>query len=294
MMSQFLQFAAAEIQKSGDHFFSIAEIIGDGNPETLYLNPNNPCQDIYSVAKAYVVTAIGMCVDRGLLKVTDKVVDALGDDCPQSYHPYWAETTVHHLLLHQIHIPCTLDIDCIDANTFTEDYLNFMMNLECLSKPGGERRYTDGAFYMLARIVEAKAKEPCDNFLWRELFFPLGYREVAWSHCPKGHVIGATGLYLRVGDMAKLGAIYLNKGVYQERRYLSEEWVDTVLKNGYELRPVGIGDAYAKSGMKGQNLLVIPEANRVVAWQAYINGASKASLTKKAAQYRDEPSSSCP
>lgn len=286
-MSKCLEYLAKEARDSGDNFFSLAEIVGNNDPEVIELKPNNPCQDIYSVAKAFVVTAIGMCVDRGLLKVTDTVTEALGSDRPASYHPYWEKTTVHNLLLHQIHVPSSLDIDCFDANEFGEDYLAYFMGLECLSLPGGERRYTDGAFYVLARIVENKVGMPCDDFLWRELFYPLGYREAAWSHCPKGHAMGATGLYIRVGDMAKLGAIYLNGGEYQGRRYLTEEWVNAVLTNGYELRPIGIGDSYSKGGMRGQQLMVVPEENRVIAWQAYQTGPSKADLTRKAAEYRD-------
>ena len=286
-MSKFLEYAKEEILASGDNFISIAEIIGNSDPETIEIRKNNPCQDVYSVAKAFVVTAIGMCVDRGLLKVTDTVTDALGKSCPETYHEYWEETTVHNLLLHQIHVPSSLDIDSLDANEFGEDYLSYFMNLECLGKPGGERRYTDGAFYVLSRIVEEKVGETTDNFLWRELFFPLGFREAAWSHCPKGHVIGATGLYIRVGDMAKLGAIYLNGGTYKGKRYISEEWVNTTLSNGYELRPIGIGSSYCKGGMYGQQLMVIPEEQRVVSWQSFHPGHSKADLTRKAAEYRD-------
>ena len=286
-MSVLLNRLAEEIRKSGENYFSIAEIVGDGDPETVQIRPNNPCQDIYSVAKVYIVTAIGMCVDRGLLSVNDTVVDALGSACPAHYHPYWRETTVRNLLLHQIDLPNTLDIDCIDANTFTEDYLHFMMNLEWLSKPGGERKYTDGAFYMLSRIVEEAVKEPCDSFLWKELFYPLKCREAAWGHCPKGHAIGATGIYVRVEEMAKLGTIYLNKGVYKGRRYLSEEWVNAVFENGFELRPTG-GKAYGKGGMYGQKLLILPESRRVIAWQAYMPQESSLPLTEMAVEYRDE------
>lgn len=285
-MNHYLDYLTKEIKKRGDNYFSLAEIIGDGDPETVTLKQNNPCQDIYSVAKVFVVTAIGMCVDRGLLEVTDRVVDALGNECPKTYHPYWSEITIHDLLLHKIDLSHSLDIDCFDANTFTDDYLNFFMNLEWLSKPGEKSRYSDGAFYLLARIAEIALKEPCDNFLWRELFFPLKCREVAWSHCPKGHVIGATGIYLRVEDMVKLGAIYLNKGVYQGKRYLSENWVNRVFENGYELRP-DLGNSYSKGGMNGQKLLILPEQNRVVAWQGYIPSPSAFSLTKAATEYND-------
>ena len=83
-----------------------------------------------------------------------------------------------------------------------------------------------------------------------------------------GHTMGATGLFLRVEDVVKLGALYMYGGVWKGRRLLSEQWVNTVLENQYEFAPKGAGRAYGKGGMLGQNLMVVPKQQRVVAWQA--------------------------
>ena len=45
-----------------------------------------------------------------------------------------------------------------------------------------------------------------------------------------------------------------------------EKAVETVLKNGYEL--TWRGTYYAKGGMRGSMLQIIPDKNRVVAWTA--------------------------
>ena len=81
-----------------------------------------------------------------------------------------------------------------------------------------------------------------------------------------GHAMGATGLYIRVEELLKLGAIYLDGGLYKETRILSQEWVNTVLTRGYELKPKCGGTAYGKGGMRGQMLMVVPDIGRVVAW----------------------------
>lgn len=271
-MSKFLEDLAAYIKEKGYNVFSVAEIYQDGEAEEIMLQQANPCQDSYSVAKAFTVTAIGMMYDKGLLTPESRVVDLLGDECPAHLDPQWQQITVHHLLTHRAGLPegC-LDIDCIDATTLSEDYLEDLMHLPFVAEPGEIRYYSDGAYYLLARIVEHLVGENMGNYLWKTLFYPLGFREMAWSTCPKGHCMGTTGLYIRSKDMVKLGQVYLTGGTYQGKRILSEEWVNITLAAPYELRPENIGRVYSKGGMHCQKMFVDPDARRVVAYHSFDN-----------------------
>jgi len=262
--------AFAEFMNGRRHqMHRIAEYCEGGEIEKLQLSPATPCQNIYSIAKAFTVAAVGMLVDRGLLSTDDKVVDVLGDLCPASFNPLWKETTIHMLLRHQVGLPGGfMDIDCNDANAFGDDYLSYVMNHPLRDDHGTVYTYTDASHYILSCIIENRVGMPLDDFLWRELFRPLGFRDAAWSHCPKGHVIGSTGLFIRVEDMIKLGAVYLQGGVWQGKRLLSENWVKTVITREYEFYQTGFGGCYQKGGMLGQNLIIMPEKRRVVAWQA--------------------------
>ena len=85
--------------------------------------------------------------------------------------------------------------------------------------------------------------------------------------------------------MIKLGAVYLNKGVYRGKRIVSEKWVAKVLERGYEFARNGIKDSYNKGGLHGQQLLVIPCDNRVIAWQGYDRRPVTPDLTRYAAEY---------
>ena len=269
-MNTLLTALAARIREKGYPVYAVSVIENGGAPETVQITEANPCQDCYSVAKLFVVTAVGILADRGLLSPDERVVDVLAAEISNktraAMDPDWENVTLDMALTHRLALPGGfLDIDCIDANTFGTDYLAYMLTYPLTGKHGGERGYTDGAFYLLARCVEARADMRLDAFLWRELFAPLGYREAAWSCCPMGHAMGATGLYIRTEDMVKLGEVYRTGGLYQGRRILSEAWVNTVRERIYELSPKA-GGAVGKGGMRGQ-MLAITES-RAIAWHA--------------------------
>lgn len=286
-MSKFLEDFAEFIRENEGRVFSVAAIEGNKLPEKVIIKENNAAQNIYSVAKMYTVTAIGILSDRGLLSVDETVTDILGDECPEGYDPYWERTTVDMLMRHRVGFPGGFDIDVFDASEYNPDYLTEIMLKKWVCPPDTERRYDDAGYYILSRIVNKKAGKPLFAFCWENIFLPLGFKEAAWSCCPKGHAVGATGLYIRSEDMVKLGAVYLNGGEYLGKRIVSEEWVKKVLERQYEFAPNGIRDSYNKGGMNGQNLLVIPSENRAVAWQGYDIHPGGPDLTRFAAEYRE-------
>lgn len=269
-MSGLMNRIVSLINKTNCNVYRIS-LMGDGmGQETEIIVPSNPCQDIYSVSKAFVVTAIGMMSDRGLLRTDDRITDILSDFVPAGIDSRWHDITVDDALKHRMgHPGGFLDIDVHDANEFGTDYLDYLFRAPFERNPSDESVYTDGAFYLLARVVERLADESVDNLLWRELFAPLRFREAAWSHCPQGHVMGATGLYARADDVVKLGELYRSGGVFEGKRIISEEWVNTVLEKGYELQPTGFGDSYGKGGMRGQMLAVFPSKKLSVCWTSY-------------------------
>lgn len=286
-MSAFLDAFEAQVKASGDTVFCVGEAVGSGAPQVRQLLTANPCQDVYSVAKAFTVTAVGILADRGLLRVEETITDVLADELPAGCHPVWYSTTLDMLLRHQVALPeGFLDIDSFDASAFGSDYLAYTLTWPLPADAQPRYTYTDAAFYLLGRAVEKRAGMPLDSFLWKELFFPLGCREAAWSRCPQGHAMGGTGLYIRVEDMLKLGMLYRDGGVYGGRRILSQQWVDTVLARGYELNRVSTeSTAYGKGGMRGQMLLVVPEESRVAAWHGCAD-SYKTDLVGFAAAYR--------
>ena len=250
--------------------------------QTRYFGKNNPCQNAYSIAKVYIVTAIGLLVDQNLLSIDELLVDILADELPETYNDAWNNTTVEMLILHNVGLEERfLDIDAHDSTNFGEDYLKYILTAPIREDFSFQTySYTDASYYLLSRIIEKKCGMGTDNFLWKHLFYPLNCKEVAWSHCPKGHVIGATGLYIRSEDLVKLGLVYLNGGMYKNTRILSQNWVQKVLDNGYELKSHDNGITFSKRGMNGQMLIIVPSLNRVIAWLGYGHNNFESLATK--------------
>lgn len=292
-MSKFLDQAAEYIKENNIGVFRIAEV-KDGVAEDMTIVGCPACHDCYSVAKAFVVAGIGMLVDRGMMKTSDTIAEIFPDEVAavedEDIRNHWKNTTVHHVLKHQAGFPGGhLDIDCQDMYDYKDrDFLRYCLNTKPIFAPGTEDRYSDAAYYLLSRVFTKVSGELIDNFLWREMFYDLGFREMAWSKCPLGYPMGATGLYVRAIDVAKFGSIFLNNGVYNGKRYLSEDWVKkTVDDPGYELTRNDDGDSFSKGGMNGQNLLVIPHQNRVVAWHGFSRRDSRGDLHRWVVEYKD-------
>ena len=202
----------AEKAKNGSGTFYKITLIENGISETAIITPANGAQNSYSIAKAYTVTAIGMLYDQGLLDVNEKICDIFRDLLPSDMDPAWEEMTVHHLLKHRAGFNWGyLDIDNEDPVPIAgDDYLGYLFRTKLEYVPGTEERYSDAAFYMLSRVFSKKTGEKMDEYLLKHLFYPLEFREMAWSKCPSGYPMGATGLYVYTEDLAKLGELYKN------------------------------------------------------------------------------------
>jgi CubicO group peptidase (beta-lactamase class C family) len=284
-MSIFLEDFAAFAETNGYHIFRVTEIV-PGKCETLELHPAPRCQNSYSVAKVFTVTALGLLWDRWLLRADDKITDILRRFLPKSLDPRWETVTVEDAILHKLGLPCGfLDIDVKNCPDYGADFLARIFEEPLATDPCHAYCYTDAAYYLLSRVVAELAGMPLDDFLREELFLPLQFAEAAWTRCPKGHAMGATGLYLHSADMAKLGEVYLRDGLYGEKRIISAEWVQTVLKKSYELSPIADTGAYGKRGMYGQMLLLSPRTERVVAFHGF-SKKSIGDLNLFAARYK--------
>ena len=268
-MSKFLQDISEYIKEQPFSVIRISEY-HNGKIETVEFIPSNPCQNTYSISKFFTMTAIGILRDKGLLSLDEKICDIFRDELPDNIDSRWEKSTVETALLHRLGFPPSfLDIDVTDCSEFGEDFLKHCFTVPLAYTPGEKEIYTDGSYYILSRIVSKKTGMHLDNFLWKEMFWKMNFREAAWSHCPMGYPIGATGLYIGSEDIVKIGIVYLNGGLYKDDRIVSEEWVNTAIKNEYSLDFDDERKIFFKGGMCGQKLIVAPSQKRVVALQSY-------------------------
>ncbi len=252
----------------GRNIYDAAVLSGQGLTARKF-QACNTCNNSYSIAKAFTMTAIGLLQDDGRLKVEDPISQFL--PLTHGCAKVWHSVTIEHALTHTIGFTAGfLDIDLEDVQSYpSPDYLDIIFSHPLAYQPGTHAVYSDAAYYLLARIVLAAGGKELDEVLRERLVNPLEFRQIAWSRCPLGHPIGATGLYVSAEDMVKLGWLYGNGGKWQDRQILSEYWVKQALRRGYEFRPVQNTRLYAKGGLFGQMLLFDPEQHLACGWHSF-------------------------
>ena len=256
------------LSRSNTDLYDFALITSEGM-FVKKLRPCGNCHNGYSVAKAFIMTAIGLLYDDGALNPNDLISSYV--EIPADADARWHEVTLHHLLCHRSGLgEPFLDIDCDNIRAYpTDDYLSLLFLRPLPYAPGTHYQYSDAVFYLLSRIISAVIARPADALLETRLFQPMHFGETAWSRCPQGYPIGGTGLYAGADDMAKLAWLYLCDGLYEGKRILSESWVRTALSNGYELAPFGDSGWIGKGGMYGQGIAFNQEMGVAAAWHAY-------------------------
>ena len=74
----------------------------DGGIVSTAYQPCNACQNIYSVTKVFLNTAIGMLWDEGKLGLDDKLMSYLQPYLDAPYASAWDEVTIRHALSHRM------------------------------------------------------------------------------------------------------------------------------------------------------------------------------------------------
>lgn len=272
------------LQMLGMNLYDFA-LFDENGIRSHQFQPCNRCNNSYSVAKAFVMTAIGLLWDDGKLNVSDPLYKLFQADFPEGADPGWKLTTVDHALTHRLGFENGfLDIDAENATEYsTEDYLQIVLSHPLHYLPGTHRQYSDAAFYLLSRVVSRVAGVSVDLLLYQRLFRPMRFSEIAWSRCPHDFPIGATGMYVSAADMVKLGALYLDGGVWQGKRLISSEWVSKAISSEYEFQTMTPSGLIGKSGMYGQGIAFSFEKHFAVAWHAFEKGGNG----KKLIEYLD-------
>ena len=271
-------------RQGGEHiYYSVVTVEPPHEGETLYhlekqdFQPGNPGHDCYSTAKAITSIAVGVLYDRGLLKLTDTLGQHLGVYFTEHTDPKWKDITLHQVMRHRTGAQYGIDFDHTNAHLWEDpEWLHTLFAIPVVSEPESRFVYSDGNYYIVGRIVEEITGMDLELFMQREVFVPLGCHVNAWSRDVNGHTVGGTGLYFRTEDLAKIGWLWANKGMWGDRRIYSEEWsdifvnfqIDTVANYGYGISRLADG-VIAGGGMYGQGVCADLNRRRAVAFHCF-------------------------
>ncbi|MBL0745864.1 serine hydrolase domain-containing protein [Chryseolinea lacunae] len=239
-------------------------------------NPDTP-QQLFSLSKSFTSTAIGIAQAEGLLNINDKVISFFPDETPKEPSDNLNAMRIRDLLT----MTTGHNDDATDRMMQdTTGWLKGFLSLPVEHKPGTHFVYNSAATYMLSAIIQKKSGKTLFDYLTPRLFEPMGIEHASWETSPAGINIGGWGLKVRTADIARLGQLYLQKGMWEGKQLVPAAWVEDATKKqtsngsnpdsdweqgyGYQFWRCR-HDLYRGDGAFGQYCIVFPKQDAVLA-----------------------------
>lgn len=201
---------------------------------------------VYSVTKSVFSALIGIAIDQGHIKSVDqKVLDFFPDYTIVEGEKAIQNITIRNLLTMTASYKYT-----------TEPYEKFFASQnpiqDALDLLGGDSSIVEfnysavGGTHILSGILVKATGRPVLDFATEYLFSPLGIHvphnvvlrskedhiavmngksTSGWAVDPQGNNTASWGLFLTPAEMAKIGQLYLNGGVWAGKQIVSAGWI---------------------------------------------------------------------
>lgn len=189
----------------------------------------------FSMAKSVTSILIGCAIDEGLIKSVDEPIT---NYIPELKKNGFDKVTIKHLL------------QMTSGIKFNESYVNpfgdaasfyYGLNLrkeirkmKLKTEPGKKFEYMSGNTQLLGLVLERSLKEKTITFYLQEkIWTPLEMEYGAsWSIDRKKNGLEKTFCCLnaRARDFAKIGRLYMNKGIWNGKQIVSQKWVEESTK----------------------------------------------------------------
>lgn len=157
--------------------------------------------------------------------------------------------------------------------------------------------YSTGGPTITMGILKKIYGDEYSTMPWRNLFNPLNMKNIIFERDLSGTFVGGSSVYASVRDLAKIGYLLLNNGVWNDEQILPQDWVKTMLtpspgylsegtiinnitddgvyagslwlnsalKKGFgKPYPYSPADMFLSIGYNGQLLIMLPSQNMII------------------------------
>ena len=195
--------------------------------EFMYFDRNTR-HNTHSATKSFVSSLVGIAIDRGLISDEHETMFSFFDEYAALNVGGKDVITIQHLLTmssglewHEWDAAPRTELNSIDAFNSAGDPTQYVLSQPLLHEPGTVYNYNGGTVNVLCRIVEKAAGVSVDLFADDFLFGPLGVSNYNFPMHMTGMIVCHGDIRITPRDMAKFGYVFLNGGVWQDRRILS-------------------------------------------------------------------------
>jgi CubicO group peptidase (beta-lactamase class C family) len=251
----------------------------------------NSVHNLASVTKSITSILFGIAYDQGYIKDLDNNVFRYFPKYVSLNDSLKNQITLYHLLTmtsgqqwneQSISIK-DRNNDLIHMFRVT-DPVEFILSKPVIHKPGIKFYYNGGGTNLLGEVIHFTTGLMLNDFAKKYLFYPLGIDRYKWKFIKPNVVYASGDLKLRPRDMAKIGYLMLNKGMWKKQQILSEGWIEKSTEpyvqfntnEGYAsqwwTKNFVIGDvsvsSFSARGWGGQRIVAFPDLNAVVVFTA--------------------------
>ena len=247
-----------------------------------------------SATKSVTSILLGIAIDQGLVQGVEEKMLSFYPEHSDLNDTEKGEITLQHMLSMSSGIPWDESYPYTDPRNnlnqqfYSEDPIRYLLEQPLTAPPGTQFMYNSGTTNVLGDVVKVSSGQTLVDFADQQLFTPLGITYFDWVGFPLApHIaVASSTLYLRPRDMAKIGQLYLQGGVWNGDRIVSQEWVAESTGESIQVPPSedplpGFVDGYGyqwwrgtfpngdtatyfAAGWGGQFIFVLPELDMVI------------------------------
>lgn len=224
---------------------------------------------IYSATKSITSLAVGMAVDEGKFDMNASVYEYLKQEVP-AYANQKQINILKQIIIKRL---LTMSVQGYPFRPQGENWLEFCLTypIENVEKSGFE--YSNIQAYLVGVSVAKALGVHLYDYLEERLFNPLGIESSIYQNCPNGYFYGASGMQLTVNELAKIGQLCLQQGVYNGQQLVSAKYIAEATsiqqinrEGGYGYYFWKYGAGYRISGKWGQRSFVFPQKDMIVTY----------------------------
>ncbi|MCE7991110.1 MAG: serine hydrolase [Roseivirga sp.] len=256
-----------------------------GNLSEAYFHryASDTLDHVRSVTKSVMSTLIGIAIEKGFIESLDSPAYQYAGSYRSHFKGQKKDITIRHLLSMSSGLQWTEESGNSEYNEWvtSRDPILYFLDRPVAHKPGTYFAYNTASFHLLSLLLENASGLNTLEFADKFLFNPLGFSKVRWEKLRPGYYNGGAGLELHPRDMVQFGQLYADKGLYKEKRIISEAYMLEATSpqqpEGSDFRPgqgYGLGwwlgeeegiKGFMAQGFAGQVIAVAPQFDLVFA-----------------------------
>jgi CubicO group peptidase (beta-lactamase class C family) len=182
--------------------------------------------NVKSASKSVISALVGIAIERRLIPTVDQPIATYFPELAKDPDSRKRSITIEDLLTMRSGLESTSGAN-YGGWVKSANWVRFALQQPIVSEPGTAMEYSTGSSHLLSAILTRVSRKSTLQFAQETLATPLGFRLASWLRDPQGIYFGGNEMLLTPKQMAAIGELYLNRGLFKGRQVVPAAWVDT-------------------------------------------------------------------